>query len=64
MPSSAPDQAVDLLLLGERDRALELLAEAVAARRGWMIPFLAVDPIFDDVRADPRFIAAVEPRRH
>lgn len=58
-PPSAPDRAVDLLLLGERDQALTLLAEAVAARRGWLLPYLAVDPVFDPVRDDPRFAAAV-----
>jgi DNA-binding winged helix-turn-helix (wHTH) protein/TolB-like protein/tetratricopeptide (TPR) repeat protein len=56
---SAPDRAVDLLLLGEREAALALLTEAAATRAGWLFPFLAVDPVFDGVRDDPRFAAVV-----
>jgi DNA-binding winged helix-turn-helix (wHTH) protein/tetratricopeptide (TPR) repeat protein len=41
--------------LGERDRALTLLEQAFERRDFWYLPFLGVDPRFDDLRGDPRF---------
>ncbi len=41
--------------LGNRDRALEMLAEACTERSGWSLPFVPVDPRFADLRADPAF---------
>jgi hypothetical protein len=40
--------------LGDKDRALTLLNEAVEAR-DWQIQMLLVEPAFDGLRADPRF---------
>jgi DNA-binding winged helix-turn-helix (wHTH) protein/tetratricopeptide (TPR) repeat protein len=49
------DLAVLALALGERDRALGLLKEACEQHFGWMLPFLASDPLADPLRGDPRF---------
>jgi TolB-like protein/DNA-binding winged helix-turn-helix (wHTH) protein/Flp pilus assembly protein TadD len=40
--------------LGEKDDAFQYLERAFAERSFW-IPFLNVDPLFDSLRADPRF---------
>ena len=42
------------LALGERDRAIQLLGEAVA-RPSYDVVYLAVDPKLDGLRGDPRF---------
>ena len=39
---------------GDKELALDHLERAFAERSSWMI-FLAVDPIFDDLRQEPRF---------
>ncbi len=41
-------------VLGDRDRAIEWLRKGVE-ERNFAIPFLKVDPDFDNVRSDPRF---------
>ena len=41
--------------LGEKDRAIDELQKAYDARDEYM-PFLNVDPFFDSLRSDPRFI--------
>ena len=46
---------LDHLALGERDSALTLLEKAFERRDFWYLPFLGVDPRFDDLRGDPRF---------
>jgi tetratricopeptide (TPR) repeat protein len=43
------------LSLGERDKALEWLERGYHERAEWMI-YLSVDPRFDPLRDDPRFI--------
>lgn len=43
---------------GDRERALSMLEHAVEVRH-FFAPFLAVDPVFDDLRDEPRFQAAV-----
>ena len=40
--------------LGERDRAFELIEEGYRERAGLLV-FAKVEPIFDPLRADPRF---------
>lgn len=40
--------------LGDRDRAIEWLGKAIE-ERSYAMPFLKVDPDFDNVRSDPRF---------
>jgi serine/threonine-protein kinase len=51
---SAPYEAYVRLALGERDAALELLSQAVAARNHDVM-WIRVDPRLDPLRADPRF---------
>jgi DNA-binding winged helix-turn-helix (wHTH) protein/tetratricopeptide (TPR) repeat protein len=41
-------------VLGDRERALERLAEAAARRDHWLV-WVKVDPILEPLRADPRF---------
>jgi TolB-like protein/DNA-binding winged helix-turn-helix (wHTH) protein/Tfp pilus assembly protein PilF len=43
------------MALGETDLALQALEAAVEERRGWVPPFLSVDPLFDRLHGDPRF---------
>jgi serine/threonine protein kinase/Flp pilus assembly protein TadD len=43
------------LHLGERERALELLDESVTSGEPWVV-WLGVEPQFESLRADPRFI--------
>jgi adenylate cyclase len=45
--------------LGETDRAMHLLEEAIAARSAGLI-YLHVDPSYDPLRADPRFPELVQ----
>jgi TolB-like protein/tetratricopeptide (TPR) repeat protein len=56
-------QAVDIaavhLGLGEIERALDWL-ETAHADRNWQMAFLGVEPIFDPLRARPRFQALIE----
>lgn len=47
--------AIPALHLGDTDRALHLLEEAGRRKFGWELAFLAVDPRFDRLRAEPRF---------
>jgi tetratricopeptide (TPR) repeat protein len=44
------------LALGDRNKALELLERALNAREALMV-FLKVEPKWDAIRADPRFVA-------
>jgi serine/threonine-protein kinase len=52
--------AVDIALihigLGERDRAFQWLEKAYEDHDGWLA-WLKVDPIFDSLRQDPRFLS-------
>jgi hypothetical protein len=43
------------MALGESDKALAELEDAFEVRAGWILPFLNVDPVFDSLRADPKF---------
>jgi TolB-like protein/DNA-binding winged helix-turn-helix (wHTH) protein/Tfp pilus assembly protein PilF len=43
------------MALGEPDKALAELEDAFESRAGWILPFLNVDPVFDPLRADPKF---------
>jgi eukaryotic-like serine/threonine-protein kinase len=47
------------LALGEKDLALALLEKAYVARSGLLVD-LNVDPFFDGVRAEPRFVALLK----
>ncbi len=48
--------AVIAIGLGDRDRALRHLGQAVAVRSGWL-PWLKIEPKWDDLHADARFAA-------
>jgi DNA-binding winged helix-turn-helix (wHTH) protein/tetratricopeptide (TPR) repeat protein len=47
--------AVPVLRLGDKERALRLVEESARRKFGWEMAFLAVDPRFDPLRAEPRF---------
>ena len=51
---SLTNDAWYLLLLGDKDPALAALEKAIADRDP-LVTSLAVDPLFDSVRSDPRF---------
>ncbi|HEX9966508.1 MAG TPA: winged helix-turn-helix domain-containing protein [Solirubrobacterales bacterium] len=55
IPRSPVDLAIPALHLGETGRALALVEEAGRRKFGWGLAFLAVDPRFDPLRAEPRF---------
>lgn len=55
-PVPATDRALVLVGLGDRDGAIAALEEGFARREGEMT-FFDVQPFFDPLRADPRFIA-------
>ena len=48
--------------LGDMDEAFRLYELAYAQRSGWL-PFLRAEPSYDNLRADPRFIALVKRMR-
>ena len=43
------------MVLGDTDAALQALEHGFETRTGWLLPFLAVDPLFDELRGDSRF---------
>lgn len=45
--------------LGEKDQALDWLEKAYEERASWLV-FLKVDPLFDSLREDPRFITLLK----
>lgn len=51
--------AADYAALGDRDAALIAIRAGVTTRASWA-PFIAVDPAFDAVRADERFLAVLQ----
>jgi hypothetical protein len=60
-PGSNPDKlslARIYLVLGDKDRGFEWLANAFDAR-GPLVPATKFSPLFDDVRSDSRFQALV-----
>ncbi len=52
--TSPYQRAIVHAALGETGRALACLEEACAARDAWAV-WIAVDPMLDLLRADPRF---------
>jgi len=55
---SRHDLAIVYLALGEKQQALDWLEKAYEDRNWWM-PWLKVEPRFDPLRSDPRFVALV-----
>jgi TolB-like protein/Flp pilus assembly protein TadD len=54
-PVSQIETAMIYIALGDHDRAFEWLENAYS-ERAWQLGFLKVEPIFDPLRADPRFV--------
>jgi serine/threonine-protein kinase len=52
----ATDAAGNYAIAGDRGRALDLLEKAYADR-DWPVLYIGVNPIFDPLRAEPRFQA-------
>jgi DNA-binding winged helix-turn-helix (wHTH) protein/Tfp pilus assembly protein PilF len=52
-------RAEDYVALGDKDRAIAALDEAVAARSTGVL-YLGVHPAFDPLRSDPRFLAILK----
>jgi serine/threonine-protein kinase len=52
---SPTDFARLALILGRFDAAFEWMERVYAERRGWLV-YMKVDPLFDPVRTDPRFL--------
>jgi eukaryotic-like serine/threonine-protein kinase len=55
-------QAGLYVTLGETDAAFDWLEKAYQDRRGWLA-YLKIEPVLDDLRADPRFNALLERMR-
>ncbi|MBX3289888.1 MAG: winged helix-turn-helix domain-containing protein [Acidobacteria bacterium] len=55
-PDSVLNCAEYYILLGKREDALSML-EAAAEQRVFMLPFINIDPMWDDLRDEPRFTA-------
>ncbi len=53
-PVGPYERAKNAMLLGHRDRALDLLTQQCKPQGLWS-PDAAVDPVFDDLHADPRW---------
>ena len=51
--------AIVHLGMGDRERALDYLEQAYAARSQWLV-ILKMDRIFDPLRSEPRFIALMK----
>ena len=51
--------AVIYIPLGEREQALAVLEKAADERFNLMV-FLKVEPLFDSLRSEPRFVALIE----
>lgn len=58
-PISESSLAVAYELLGDRERALHWLEVAIE-RKDWMVEVWRVDPAFDPLRSDPRFVRLVD----
>jgi TolB-like protein len=56
---SAYHVAMLCLALERTEEVFEWLGKAYENRDNWMV-FLNIDPIFDDIRSDPRYVALVE----
>ena len=45
--------------IGEYDKALEYLEQAFEMREGWLV-LLQVEPLYDSLRKEPRFLEVLE----
>jgi hypothetical protein len=51
--------AIICIALGDSQRALDWIEDALNDRRGW-VAYLRVHPIMDPLRGEPRFNALIE----
>lgn len=58
-PVSSYHVALIHSFLGEKEKALDRLERSYAEREAWPV-WLAVEPVFDDLRNDPRFLALLQ----
>lgn len=58
-PSNAYDIAIDCAAIGDRDQALSWLEKAIRSHDA-KASIIAVEPIFDSLRSDPRFVALLQ----
>ena len=56
---SSYQNALAYNFLGDKEKALELLEKAYEAREAWIV-WLGVEPAFDDLRFEPRFVRLLE----
>ena len=54
-PSECMECILPHLRLGQFDEAFEELERGFENRSGWLMIFLAVDPVYEPIRGDPRF---------
>ena len=58
-PVAPSGLAMIYLALGEREQALAAFEASADQRRGWIMPFLRVEPRVSSLRAEPRFQAVL-----
>lgn len=58
-PPPPTELATLRIALGDSAAALEALERAHRERRGWILPFLGVHPLFDPLRSEPQFKALI-----
>ena len=55
LPGASYTRAEALARIGDKDRALENLADAIKMRNDHRVTQIKVNPVLDSLRSDPRF---------